>query len=56
MKCTHCNKNDLTKIDIREIFDFGGDGYLREHNYIEVYLCNECGHIEFFIDWNKYHE
>lgn len=48
MKCTHCNKNDLTKIDIREIFDVGGDGYLREHNYIEVYLCDECGHIEFF--------
>ena len=48
MKCTHCNKNDLTKIDIREIFDIGGDGYLLEHNYIEVYLCDECGHIEFF--------
>ncbi len=48
MKCTHCNKNDLTKIDIREIFDVGGDGYLRENKHIEVYLCDECGHIEFF--------
>ena len=48
MKCTHCNKNDLTKIDIREIFDVYGDGHFALHNYIEVYLCDECGHIEFF--------
>ena len=48
MKCTHCNKNDLTKIDIREIFDVYGDGHFALHNYIEVYVCDECGHIEFF--------
>ena len=41
MKCTHCNKNVLTKIDKREIFDVWGDAYLQEHKYIEVYVCDD---------------
>ena len=48
MKCTQCDSKMLTKIDLKDLFYVSGDDYLRKSNSLEVYVCNECGHIEFF--------
>ena len=48
MKCTHCNSTKLIKTDLSNIFRIGGDGTITVSKTLEVYMCEECGHIEMF--------
>lgn len=48
MKCTQCDSKMLTKIDLRDLFYVSGDASLQKSKSLEVYVCNECGHLEFF--------
>ena len=48
MKCTQCDSKSLTKINLEDLFYVSGDASLKTSNTLEVYVCKECGHLEFF--------
>lgn len=56
MKCTFCGKENLVKTSFP--MDSYGDGGSSVSKDVDVYLCLDCGHFEFFSTSkaNKYYE
>ena len=48
MKCTQCNSTHLVKTNLKNLFYVSGDARLLASSTLEVYVCEECGHVEFF--------
>ena len=48
MKCTQCNSTHLVKTDLRNLCYVWGDSDLMISSTLEVYVCEDCGHVEFF--------
>ena len=48
MKCTQCNSTNLVKTRLGELFYVWGDAQMLVSETLEIYVCEECGHIEFF--------
>ena len=48
MKCTQCNSTRLVKTNLNNLFYVWGDASLMVSSTLEVYVCEECGHVEFF--------
>ena len=48
MKCSQCNSQTLTRVELNDVFHFVGDTYFKVSRHMDIYACNECGHLEFF--------
>ena len=48
MKCTQCNSNNLVKTNLKNLFYVSGDAKLLASSTLETYVCEDCGHVEFF--------
>ena len=58
--CIRCNSENIDKIKVNSIIHLN---YPEEKNFgrttqkvitpTDAIVCKECGHIEFFIDWDK---
>lgn len=55
MKCTFCGNENLVKTSFP--MESYGDGGASVSNDVDVYLCLDCGHFEFFSTKkaNKYY-
>lgn len=48
MKCSNCGKNNLKEVRLGQLFSIWGDAYLNVNKTAEIYICADCGHLEFF--------
>jgi len=48
MKCSNCEKNNLKEVRIDQLFSIWGDAYLNVNKTANIYICADCGHLEFF--------
>lgn len=48
MKCSNCGKNNLKEVRLDQLFSIWGDASLTVNKTAEIYICADCGHLEFF--------
>lgn len=48
MKCTQCDCENLTPINLKSLLDVSGDASMYNSKSLKIYVCRNCGHLEFF--------
>ena len=50
MKCTQCGCEKLKPIQLQSLIKAD---YLQKSKLLKIYMCHDCGHLEFFYDFNE---
>lgn len=50
MKCTQCGCEKLKPIQLQSLIKVE---YLEKSKLLKIYICRDCGHLEFFYDFNE---